>query len=255
MRQCALSSLTVWTEVLSSPCKFNSSCNFCSFFYRHEFECRVTKTRHPSLPATLQFFTIILVAMYSTVFSTAPIAQGDGISASPPSVCVPTVCVRLCVSVSTTALSKNPVKRSKRSGLDQLCVPLKLTSPNSRAVRMPALAPLSLSTHHQSQIWATPVGQHGPANLTHQRFGQLLFGRDLLLRVCESLTKIWKVNFRVWSICLGWMWKMVLNVQYLPARTPAVYWRLSFVCDTHAYCTSTVQYVLDDTLTSNTPIL
>lgn len=85
--------------------------------------------------------------------------------------------VYLFVGVRTAALSSNPVKRSKGSGPDQICVPLKLTSPNSRAVRMPALAPLSVSTYHESQIWATHAAQHGPANLTHQTFGQLLFGR------------------------------------------------------------------------------
>lgn len=103
------------------------------------------------------------------------------------------VCVYLCVSVSTAALSKNPVKRSKRSGLDQICVLLKLTSPNSRAVRMPALAPLSVSTHHQSQIWATPAGQHGPTNLTHQRFGQRLFGRDQLVNFVDWKTVFYSV--------------------------------------------------------------
>ena len=80
----------------------------------------------------------------------------------------------LRASVSSAALNKNPVNRAKRSGLDQICIPLKLTSPDSRAVRMPALAPLSVSIHHQSQIWATLAGQHEPANLTHPKFGQLL---------------------------------------------------------------------------------
>lgn len=44
---------------------------------------------------------------------------------------------------------KKHVNRSKRSGLDQICILLKLTSPNSRAVSMPALAPLSVSIHRQ----------------------------------------------------------------------------------------------------------
>lgn len=94
---------------------------------------------------------------------------------------VPMVCVHFCVSVSTAAMSKNPVRRSKRSGLDQICVPLKLTSPNSRAVRMPALAPLSVSTHHQRQIWATSVGQHEPALTMRVLF---IFFFDAFMSLC-----------------------------------------------------------------------
>lgn len=73
---------------------------------------------------------------------------------------------RVSVSTAAAAAGRNPVQRSQRSGLDQICNPLKLTSPNSFAVRKPAVVLLSLREHQHSQKWSHPAGQQQPGSVT-----------------------------------------------------------------------------------------